>query len=461
MSDLETRLKRQLAAQSEQLPSSAFGIDAAVGRGRQRRRRAIALSSVGGMLAVAGLLIAGGALLESTNSRSETVFADQPQPERVPEPRSRLDPPEDAPVPQTVENGRPTLEIDPDSNTIPATQTTMIDGATTVGPGHGAETPTTVSSTAALSTTDRPEAPGAPTTEAATTGVRSTAAAIDRLPDGSVLFHSDHEGCADIEDGRAHADWIEGQAGSGLNEDGTPTYGFAFNSGDSTNGDIDWGFVERPDARSGRCVLSMALNRADTGDDAIRLFRRYDRNGSPLPAAAYYSAWLFLPEEVVFDASGSVDGRDVFGFWNVFQIKNDVAGGDDRRSMSAFSFNAGRLPDEPFMSLSVYSKVPCGGAEDCDQAFTIEQQQPIAIPTGRWVHFELYLASRSGADGELQVWQDGRLILDYVGPTERTSTVRRTWALGNLGLLHHRPSATVLVDDPLISTRPIHPELFD
>lgn len=447
MTDLESRLKSQLSTQSESLPASPFGADSAMTRARRRQRRSYLVSSVGAVVLVAGLALGAGPIWESffdsVPDRSETVVADQPQATSRPD-----------------RGDSSILEVE--------TTTTTDRGNTTNRSSPAAHSENTSDENAdETDAADDNTANGAAADENITekttvSGVVSAPMdqAIGRLAPGSVLFHSDNEDCVNVPDGRGHPDWIEGQPGTASNDDGTPTYGFAYNTGDSTNGEIDWRFLKQPGAPSGSCVLSLTLNRADNSSHAVRLFRRYDQDGNQLPDDAYYSVWLYFPEVIEFDRQGTIDGQDVFGFWNVFQIKNDQALGDGRRSLSALSFNVGKLPDEVVMSMSAYSKVPCGSAEDCDRAFTIDQAEPVPIPTERWVHFELHLQSRADETGQLKVWQDGRQILTFEGRTERPDTVRRTWSLTSMGHLHNLRSHTLFADDPLISTEPIHPELF-
>ncbi|MGI9595854.1 MAG: heparin lyase I family protein [Acidimicrobiales bacterium] len=450
MSDLESRLRSQLTAESAALPGSAVDVGSAVARGRRRQRRALVVSSLGAILALVGTAAALGPALDLFGGRSETVFADQPESgddDRSARAGDEADQPDGSEGSDGVGDGTDddadVLEIDPPTTTVEP------PAGSTASP-----TPTTIAAASTTATEDDraatgPEAP-----------IGRTADAVGRLPIGSVLFHSDNEGCADIENRQAHPDWVEGQPGTGRNEDGTPTYGFAYNTGDSTAGDIAWRFVERSGAPSGRCVVSMTLNHADDSSHAVRLFRRYDRNGDRLPADAYYSVWLYFPDEIVFDNRGTIDGEPAFGFWNVFQVQNDVTQGDERLPLSAFSFLAGKLPGDDAMSLNIFSKAACGAVEECDEARSIDQVDPVAIPTDRWVHFEFRLRSRSDADGRIEVWQDGHRILDFTGQTERPGTARRTFSLNNMGHLHHTPSHTLFADDVLIATAPIHPELF-
>jgi hypothetical protein len=276
-------------------------------------------------------------------------------------------------------------------------------------------------------------------------------------PDGSaVLFQTDNDDCADIDNGQAHPDWIEGQANSGLNTDGTPTYGFAYNTGDSTIGEISWGFVTDSRAHSGDCMLAMGIADAYDNKRAIRIFRRYDRDGNSLPAQAYYSTWFYFPDDITVDGQAQIGGQTVYGFWNIFQIKNRVGG----QSLSAISVNAGKQPGDDHMVFYLWLKTPCGPIEECGQAFGIDQLNPVPIPTGRWVHLELYLDARTDSGGQLTLWQDGQAIVKHRGITERAGTERREWSVNNYGTLHTPSTHTLYVDDARIATTPVHPELF-
>jgi hypothetical protein len=275
--------------------------------------------------------------------------------------------------------------------------------------------------------------------------------------DPGVLFFSNNDSCRGIENSQRHPDWVEGQPNSSRNEDGTPTYGYAYNTGDSTRGEISWGFVEKNFALSGRCVLSMGVDDAYSNRRAIRIFRRYDRNGRDLPDDGYYSVWFYFPHEVSFDARSTTNGTTNYGFWNVFQIKDRVNG----NSLSSFSINAGKVTGEDFMSFHIWSKARCGAVEECSAANGIDQSNPIAIPTGRWVHLEMYHKASTGQDGRVTLWQDGTEIIDFTGVTERRGSIRRNWSVNNYGRLHRPASHELYVDDVLISTTPIHPRLFD
>ncbi len=340
------------------------------------------------------------------------------------------------------------------STTVSTTTATATSSTSTVAPTSTAApststSTTTTSSTSSSSTSSStvpPDRPGRP----------STADVID--PDApSTLFFSDNDNCTSIDRGKAHPDWIEGQSSPSTNEDGAPTYGFAYNTGSEYAGDIAWGFRPLANALSGDCVLAMTLNDAYSSTQAVRIFRRYDRHGSPLPARGYYSAWFLFPHELSYDARSNDGGSTRYGFWNVFQIKNKVNG----TSLANLSVNAGKVTGEDFMSFHIWRKSDCGAIENCSAAGSVGQTDPVPIPVGQWVHLEMYLQASAGGDGRIMMWQDGVPIIDFTGPTERVGTERRAWSVNNYGVLHRPSSHTLFVDDALISTASVHPRLFD
>ena len=297
----------------------------------------------------------------------------------------------------------------------------------------------------------------APSTNGST-GQKTTGDVID--PEASsVLFFSDNDNCNGIERQQKHPDWVEGQASDGTASDGTPDYGFAYNTGDSTKGEIEWDFRESDIALSGDCVLAMGVSGVYNNKRAVRIFRRRDRNGADLPADAYYSVWFYFPEAVSFDVSATDgDGSKRFGFWNVFQIKNRVNG----NSLANLSVDAGMVTGrEDSMHFNIWKKSLCGGTEECDGAESISADTKISIPLRKWVHLEMYLKASQGPDGQLVVWQDGQEIINFSGQTERTGAAKREWSVNNYGQLHRPASHTLFVDDVLISTSPVHTLLFD
>ncbi len=267
----------------------------------------------------------------------------------------------------------------------------------------------------------------------------------------SVLFASGAEGCESGSD--RHPDWIEGQSSGGLDDQGRPTHGFAFHSGQAGHR-----FEIHERAVEGECVISLDIGGVDRQPASARLFRRYDRRGNELPEEAYYSWWIMIPQDVSFARRAEIGGDTVFGYWNVAQLYNDVAAADGGgESRSTLSVMAGRTQDEEHMTLSVYSKARCGAEPGCDDEERLVQPAASAIelPAGRWVHVQLYVRSAGDASGRVMLWQDGRLIIDHSGQSERDGATRRKWALTSSGVLHDPANHTVHIDDVVISTEPV------
>ncbi len=474
---LENRLTSLLDTEAGLLPSPSGDVGSVVARGRQRRNRA-RLVGAGSLLAVvvAAAGLGGGALAALRSEPTQTVavdgaqqlsdqqsgdqqFGDQSGDQDASPSTTLVDAPE-----ATTQSGRAASGVSdgrPTDSSVPQLPIMTIepfpdepnDPTSTTAPATTTSASTTAPST--TSTMDRPVDPPE--------GRRSTDDVIGALADNEILFFSNGEGCRGIEGGQAHPDWIEGQPGNGRNGDGTPTHGFAYNTGDSRRGEISWGFEPQSFALSGDCVLQMGIDDAYDQKRAVRIFRRYDRDGQDLPSDGYYSVWFYFPQDVSYDGQAQIDGETAFGFWNVFQIKNKIRGPDgSNETLSALSFNAGKVTGDDQMSFHLWSKAECGRVEECDAAGTIEQiATPRPIPVGEWVHLEMRLASRSDRNGRIEVWQDGVKIFDFTGVTERGGSDRVNWSVNSYGRLHRPAGHNLYADDALISTRPIHPLLFD
>lgn len=270
------------------------------------------------------------------------------------------------------------------------------------------------------------------------------------IPSQSLLFSSGGEGCAVTPE--RHPDWVEGQAADGLDDNGNRSHGFAYHSGSATHR-----FVEDERAIEGNCVLALQIEKSDQEQAAARVFRRFDREGQQLPHQAYYSTWLYIPEEVTYANKGTVGGEEVFGYWSILQLRNKVG---NETSVPTLDINIGPIGGrEGKMALGLYSKVACGGDAACDDGVNIESDAPSALVAGEWVHIELYVHSAQDQTGRVELWQNGLKVIDYQGQTERTGTDGLQWALTSGGLLHDPASHTMYVDDVIISTVPVSPIL--
>lgn len=149
----------------------------------------------------------------------------------------------------------------------------------------------------------------------------------------------------------------------------------------------------------------------------------------PSPPEAYYGAWFFIPASVEirswlsllhFGFHRSASAQDTLPVWD-FNVHPSSDG----------SLIARLFQSEPAVK-------------------NYEQSNPIPVPVGRWVHFEIMCRKAADATGRLTVWQDGQQILDLTNvvtaPTEWLQ-----WDAGG-GSNDIAPSpATVYFDDATIS----------
>jgi len=194
--------------------------------------------------------------------------------------------------------------------------------------------------------------------------------------------------------------------------------------------------------------------RAQNGNKAVRYMRWTDKpwnqGGDYFPRTAFYSVWMYFPCNYNPNKYEPWDPGDG-GWWNVFQFKSDN--------------NAG---SQPVAELDIYRDEDAGRAvfglslkhypdpDSSDHVQTyVEQNNPIPIPVGRWFHVEaLYVKDLQG-QGEIRVWQDGRLIFSRQGLVTALSE-QCTWGIGNytdhIACGQEEGSATLYFDDAVVAT---------
>jgi hypothetical protein len=159
--------------------------------------------------------------------------------------------------------------------------------------------------------------------------------------------------------------------------------------------------------------------------DSINYFYRVQ----PSPPEAYYGAWFYIPPTftvvtwlslIHFRGSSTSDGgMNVFPSWDV-NLYTQPNG-----SLAAQLYNYVTLVD-------------------------LQQPNPIAVPLGRWVHFEIFFRKAATPTGELQVWQDDVLILD----AQNVVTAQSDWNEWSVGAAANDITpgqGLVYVDDATIS----------
>ena len=154
----------------------------------------------------------------------------------------------------------------------------------------------------------------------------------------------------------------------------------------------------------------------------------------PSLTEGYYSAWFYIPGTftvktwlsiIHFVGSPSADGRNVFPTWDV----NLYPQADGTLAAQLYDF-----------------------------VKQVNRQQPsaMAVPTSKWVHFELLLRKAADATGRIAVWQDGTPIFDVDGiPTSENG-----WAEWNVGGSSDEISPApgyVYIDDAAISLTRLGP----
>ena len=190
--------------------------------------------------------------------------------------------------------------------------------------------------------------------------------------------------------------------------------------------------------------------RSQNGAKAVRLMRWTDKpwseNGKYFPKSAYYGVWMRLDHEYSTANPASSSG----GWWNVFQFKSNDKQGN---SQPVWVLNIGNSRKTGEMQFYLYS--------DVNRTRSVSQQNPVALPVGRWFHLEVFYkqSGKNETNGRITVWQDGVLILS--ANNVKTILVEKVmWGIGNYtdhvtqGI--NPGTATIYYDDATVSTVPTH-----
>lgn len=251
----------------------------------------------------------------------------------------------------------------------------------------------------------------------------------------SILWHADHEE-GDL------SDWAPTDCkypGSGVFN----SYEDAVTSAASTS-----------QAHSGRYSAEATITgaiRGQFGKRAVRLMkwtdRPWDQEGKPLPKAAFFSTWMFLPTTYNCNKYPPWDPGDG-GWWNVFQFK-----ANDEYEQSHPMWVLGIYHDDATqkMAFSLYSEL--------NRPASVDQTKPVAVPVGKWFHVEAFYVADAGNHGQIIVWQDGVEILraDHVRTAMTATDEGPVWGIGNytdhISGGPKEGSSTIYFDDCLISTQ--------
>ena len=172
---------------------------------------------------------------------------------------------------------------------------------------------------------------------------------------------------------------------------------------------------------SGRYAAAFTVNSGVDGGAQVRCVKQ-----GVFPTSAYYGAWYYIPATAssganwtLFFYQGAVRGQSLNGLWDV-SLVNMTDGG---LRIAAHYSNVLTAPDA--------SAAP-------------------AVPIGQWFHLEVYFKRAKDTTGELSVWQDGVLVVDFAGIVTDTTDWGQ-WYVGNLGKRLAPQSSTLYVDDVTMS----------
>jgi hypothetical protein len=80
----------------------------------------------------------------------------------------------------------------------------------------------------------------------------------------------------------------------------------------------------------------------------------------------------------------------------------------------------------------------------------------VVFPTGRWVHLKAHLKLTEKDDGVIELWQDGKKIVDARGQTlVLARTIFNSFEVGISAYNEDGKAATLYVDDVSISVQPM------
>ena len=198
--------------------------------------------------------------------------------------------------------------------------------------------------------------------------------------------------------------------------------------------------------------------RAENGRRAVRLMRSTDRPwddaGFYFPNEAFYSVWMYFPNNYNSNKYEPWDPGDG-GWWNVFQFN---ASDDDGEIQPVWSLDVDYDDQNNAMSFYLFSKQNTPSLH--------VQANPVQIPVGRWVHVEAYYRVSAADTGQITVWQDGKQVLDVNNVHTAVSAMEEhaIWAIGNHTdhITGDRVdgTATLYFDDAIVSGQRISANLL-
>jgi len=254
---------------------------------------------------------------------------------------------------------------------------------------------------------------------------------------------------ADLEEGTLE-DWAD----TGSSQPGGEIYN---SGGNDVQASADNRF-----AHSGRFSARASISnayRAENGDKGVK-FRRWadgalDKGGKLLPNEGYYSSFLYIPHIYNPTKENTWNTNDD-GYWNIFDF---AVLNTDGSTETLWELNAHHDAGNNKMYLFLQS------AQDENISYVQLATSRISVPVNKWMHLETHYKNSSDGNnnGTITVWQDGHLLFEINDIATTLENKPIAWSVGNTtdhieGELV-KGSASIYIDDSIISSLPIHPYL--
>lgn len=179
--------------------------------------------------------------------------------------------------------------------------------------------------------------------------------------------------------------------------------------------------------------------------------RAWDEEGKYFPKEAYYSVFVYFPQNFDPAKPENNDALGDGGWWNIFQFKSDNNAGSQPTAVLDLYNSEGK------MHLGLVIKDYINDDSDAHVQEYIEQENPMILNPGKWVHLEAYYKKASDYTGKIIVWQDGQQVLEkdnfrsiFFG--DGTAV----WGIGNytdyINGGQGEGNATVYFDDAMVSS---------
>jgi hypothetical protein len=156
------------------------------------------------------------------------------------------------------------------------------------------------------------------------------------------------------------------------------------------------------------------------------------RTGAPLPTAAYYSVWYYLPRSIT-----------VGDYWVIFKFRQE----DQSTMNELYDLDLVNL-DTGEMSLQLYDH-----RHQAD--VPLDVASPV-VPVGQWFQIEAFYRNTQDSTGRLTFWLDGRQIVDIANQPMAT-TPRVEWYACSLAQNLTPSTAVLYVDDCAVSRSRVGP----